>query len=504
MNAILSSALPTVEGPIQVFGRSKPFLSCGPALAAAGYIEEEFFLSGQSSVYDWAAEEPGRLRCLSKPVEYKTRMLVWRPRDPRRFSGDLELTLLNSSLGYDLGGPIDPTEMVAAGDVWIGLTTKPVSAAALARWDHERYSSLSWPSPFDAEDRCAYPSIVPAYTFGPGSETVIQAMSHLFSTPETEDGLIWDVMNQLGLLLKGSGRDKVLPGFPCPRVFATGFSQSSQYLRTWIAAFHDQARTEDGRPLYDGYLAIGGPVMARMHQCASDVTLQDPRQRLKISDARIISLSSEGEIWMAHHTRQPDEIAPASGIVSYEVAGGSHFAAEVSSVGPSLISSQTPPTAAMQAMPEFSLQQAAAALLPPGTRLNDLPWKPIERGAFHNLKVWVRDGVTPPLGQPIITDCHGEIVRDVHGNALGGVRLPHIDLPLATYRGSLSEGGLGSVIGWSRPLTPSGNPSAPSTSAKDLHVFFEAAERLHRERWISQSDAVALNKSVTEYTRLVP
>jgi len=124
-------------------------------------------------------------------------------------------------------------------------------------------------------------------------------------------------VGQLGLLLKGDERTKLIPECDRPVLFLQGFSQSAQYIRTWLAAFHDLVRTPVGQPLYDGYLAIAGPVMARINQCSADVEAEDPRQKLAITDARFISLSSEGEMWLARHSRQPDRVSSTSGIVSY-------------------------------------------------------------------------------------------------------------------------------------------------------------------------------------------
>jgi hypothetical protein len=52
--------------------------------------------------------------------------------------------------------------------------------------------------------------------------------------------------------------------------------------------------------------------------------------------------------------------------------------------------------------------------------------------AIHRLNDWVRTGVAPPSG-PRFAFANAELARDEHGNALGGIRLPPIDVPVATY-----------------------------------------------------------------------
>jgi hypothetical protein len=51
---------------------------------------------------------------------------------------------------------------------------------------------------------------------------------------------------------------------------------------------------------------------------------------------------------------------------------------------------------------------------------------------WSNLERQVRHGTAPPHGELIATR-NGEIERDAFGNALGGVRMPELDVPVATY-----------------------------------------------------------------------
>lgn len=483
-----------LEGPLPQTATSRPFLSAGTALQGAGYVEEEYVLSGPAHVYDWVGNSRD-VKIVAGPATCHTRILVWRPREPRAFSGNIELTLLNASLGYDLEGPLDPSGVVDRGDVWIGLTTKPVAANALKRWDPERYARLSWPSPVPTESRCEAPSIIPVYTYGADGPALVRSMGHKFSSRETEDGLIWDVLAQLGQTLKGEGRHTLLPGFKRPSLYMVGFSQSAQYLRTWLVAFHDRFRAADGTALYDGYLGIGGPVLIRLNQCSADVLPSDPRQVPAISDARYISLVSEGEVWMTRHVRRPDLVAETHGMLSYEVAGAAHIYHDLPGLPPSPFASQTPVTPEMEATPAQSTLEAMMALLPPGTALNDLPWKPIVRGALQNLQRWVRDAKVPPQCGPIELDTTGEIRRDANGNALGGVRLPHIAVPLQTYHGSIHAGGLGSVVGWRRPFPPDLVQSRFPTRDAYVTQFCDATDRLLEQGWISVRDADALKSS---------
>jgi hypothetical protein len=74
--------VPKITGPIPVTSDSYPFLSAGHTVdpidfAKAGYVEEEFLVSGSANVYDWAAD--GSLTVKVEKAPYTTRILARRP-----------------------------------------------------------------------------------------------------------------------------------------------------------------------------------------------------------------------------------------------------------------------------------------------------------------------------------------------------------------------------------------------------------------------------------------
>jgi hypothetical protein len=66
---------------------------------------------------------------------------------------------------------------------------------------------------------------------------------------------------------------------------------------------------------------------------------------------------------------------------------------------------------------------------------SDVPFRMLAWAALANLDAWVRDGVAPPRQErPMQTDPSARIaVKDALGNAVGGVAVPQIALPLARY-----------------------------------------------------------------------
>ena len=483
-----AATLPIVSASVPVTPTSRPFLGAPDAMAKAGYVEEEYFLSGKANTYDWTGK--GRdVKVVAGPGKYVTRILVRRPRDPARFGGNVEVTVLNASFNVDTGGPTDFAQMAKQGDVWIGITTKAVTAIALKTFDPVRYAPIDWSSPVPPEQRCSQPTMIPPYMVG-GKE-VMEAMAKAgikSSWPEYEDGLVWDMLGQLGLLLKSEQRQAILPGFGKPFVFMTGVSQSSIYMRTWMAGFHDRYRTNDGKPVYDGYLAIVGPAMIRINQCAQDMALEDPFQKLTPPDVPFISLSSEGEMWQARHTRQPDAFTDKGGIVSYEIAGSSHSRIDIPGAAPDMMSRPSP-----QDMAQAGLNIPAASAIPSNAiPPNDFVWAPALRGAYTNLQLWARDGVRPPVSPGITLDENLDIKRDQYGNALGGLRLPYIEAPVAAHIGYLSAGGMGGITGTKKPFAPEVLKALYPDHAAYLAKFSTVTDLMVRERWISADDAAAM------------
>src|SRR5687767_5992569 len=56
-------------------------------LQKVGYVEEEFLVSGTANVYDWVAD--GSVRVKTPNAPYTTRILIRRPANAARFSGNV-------------------------------------------------------------------------------------------------------------------------------------------------------------------------------------------------------------------------------------------------------------------------------------------------------------------------------------------------------------------------------------------------------------------------------
>jgi Alpha/beta hydrolase domain len=234
--------------------------------------------------------------------------------------------------------------------------------------------------------------------------------------------------------------------------------------------------------------------MIRINQCAADMPLADPMQKLTPPDVPFISISSEGETWQGRYTQQPDAFTREGGIVTYQVAGASHQAGDIPGRAPDKIY-----FASIQDMMKAGIKMPDTAglskMMPADAEHNDFIWQPLVRGAFHNLELWAREGIRPPEAPRISLDDKLEIKRDQNGNAIGGLRMPYIDAPTAAHTGYMTVGGFGGVMGTKKPFQPATLKAMYPDHAAYVASFSAATDRLVAGRWISAEDGEAMKKA---------
>jgi Alpha/beta hydrolase domain len=91
---------------------------------------------------------------------------------------------------------------------------------------------------------------------------------------------------------------------------------------------------------------------------------------------------------------------------------------------------------------------------------------PLYDSAIHHLHSWLNGGPPPPI-QPRISFAGDppEIVRDEHGLAVGGVRLPQVEVPVAQNSAIPLSNDIHSRLGGScvRPSHPRRSPRSTAT-----------------------------------------
>ena len=388
---------PIVTGPITGGSKGWPFAKSTLDVAKHGYVEAEYFIEGTATRYRLAAgselSRDGRWRAEpAGEAPFRTRMLVYRPNERTRFNGTVVLTWNNVTAGHDLFGA-ESLELFEGGYALVCLTTQkvgieglPPKPQGLAAWDRERYGRLSIPS----------------------------------------DDYSYDVFTQ-GALAVGKDRARApvdpLGGLDVQRVVAQGASQSAGRLATYVNAIHPLARAKIGKDAIDGFilqiyfgsgsaLEVGDAVVNINNAPASR-----PRDRLRGTNllrddlgVPIFVVNSELEAIACHPVRQPD----SETFRYWESAGTCHVSEQV--------------TRARQAK---SIRDGIV-VVPVPEGINRIPIAPLYDAAYHHMQRWLTDGVAPPA-QPKVEFAGSpeEVVRDEHGIAKGGIRLPQVDVPLA-------------------------------------------------------------------------
>jgi hypothetical protein len=465
-------ALPDVVGPIPVTADSYPLMASHTLqvivdLPQAGYVEEEFFVSGRANVYDWAPD--GRVAVKTPDAPYTTRIMLRRPADPRRFSGNVIIEIGNVGRGYDFSFSwgVSHDYFMENGDAWVAITYSPENLEALKTFNPRRYASLSMANPATNE-RCAQ---------GTG------ATASTVPAPQ-EEGLRWDIMSQVGALLKAARPGGPLANFDVQRVYGTSHGGE---LATYIAVFHPAAKLANGSPVYDGYIQHRHPGMTRLRRCGAAPETTDPRQILRNVGVPVIRIVSQTDVLLTYARRRDDSDIPGDQYRLYEVAGAAHADAAFYSYIPTVADQRkTGFEGFLHSWPFADQCEEETTLLrvPIMTYALDAAWA--------NLTRWVRDGLPAPRAPRIEVENGGtpqaRVALDEHGNAVGGVRTPHLDVPVATYVTSTAGPGLCRNLAhmegfdWEKLNRLYGTPAGYAAQVSS------AADRLVGTRWLTPSD----------------
>ena len=397
--------VPTIEGPV-TGGSGKPFIAATSFdLATVGYVEEEFFISGTASAYVNSGPLAADGKWTVAPGEtaaYKTRILVYRPAKAKRFDGTVVVEWLNVSGGVDAAPDwIDAhVELIRNGFAWVGVSAQIVGVEGGAGLVIVPVSL-----PLKTVDPARYGSLV-----HPG------------------DSFSYDIFSQAGAALRHpepSAPDP-LGGLKVRRFIAAGESQSAFRMVNYIDAIHPIAH------LYDGYFvhSRSSLSLAPLSEAPQPAISPPPSTLLRDDlDVPVLDLQTESDVTFlgSFAVRQDDthrfrlwEVAGTSHADTYTTTDGmTDLGHDPAVVGPDITSS------------------AAGGLISCGRPFNSGPQHFVVSAAFAALDHWVRHG-TPPKTMPRLDVNPGPpvtIVTDAHGNAVGGIRTPQVDVPIATFTG---------------------------------------------------------------------
>lgn len=439
-------------------------------LAEQGYVEEEYLLAGSAGIYNWP-EGSAPVAVASGP--YTTRILVRRPLETRRFSGTVIVEGLNPSTPVDL--PImwghSHRQFIADGHVWVGVSVKPYTLRSLRRFDPARYGELAM----------AHPAGGPVC-----AETAINRWSQP-TTPDEETGLAWDILTQTGALLKSADASNPLPR-PAERLYMTGQSQTAGYARTWASVFARHTEGPDGGPLYDGFLYSGSPPwQVPLHQCAAGFADEDPRSHTAAAGVPVIELFAEGDIGTNIVSRRADSDLAPDLYRRHEVAGASHV---------DLWEARSFANAADTLRATGQEAESPLVCMPADVKDTDFPARLAINAAWRHLEDWVRSGTVAPRSQPLQLrmplrtpfDPETAFVVDAAGNAVGGVRSPQVEVPLARYVGAKTGAFSCMFDGYMYPFDSERLRSLHGSEQDYLREVEASARRLQLEGWLTPED----------------
>ncbi len=380
-------------------------------LAVLGYTETEYALEGAATSYELDGERgrDGRWDVTAGPeAPFRTRFVVRRPSDPARFSGTIVVEWHNVSAGMDAAPDwgFFHRHVACEGHAWVGVSAQKVGidGGGFVEGIHlkllapERYNELEHPG----------------------------------------DAWSFDMFSQVGALLRlPAGENPLGAGLVAEHVLAAGESQSAAFLVTYVNAIDQHARVFDGffvhgRPgvgvALDGVFvptARGGDLT----RVTRAISAKGERIR---ADARVpvLVLQSETDVILLGGglAEQPD----VDHVRVWEMAGAAHADTYTVSAG-------------RRDDGTLSGERLAELLRPTTNLIFGRTASPINAGpqqhyvaqaALWHLVQWVTDGTAPPTAPRLQLDDAGTGYRlDDHGNALGGVRTPWVDVPSAVLSG---------------------------------------------------------------------
>jgi hypothetical protein len=402
---------------IPVTAESIPFAAaaetCG--FEKARWVEDEYFMSGEAHVY--TEKDDGGVEPVFSGAPYTTRLLIRRPGDAARFSGNVVIEILNSTANIDIdrmwvnSWPF----FMRNGDIYIGITSKGHVVDSLRKFDAKRYGPINWANP------------LPDRAIPPGA-----ALEGPFRfLPQYESGLFWDMLIDLAELLRSDTPENPLRDYPGRYLYLTGWSQSGSYIARVLKSFY-----RHDKPLFDGYLSAGsgaGAAPVNAYQGGPAMFNMDPLPSGSMMGAKepVIAINTESENRLANWYGDFDE--PWFKFRTYQIAASSHDTKY------NLLDYYG--KAGLETLDRLGINNAYYGV--DGDPL-DYPYEVIFNAAFYHLYRWVRDGIPAPHGPKIETKIVSqkspgpfgsflENRKDLFGNCKGGIRTPAVDYPTGTY-----------------------------------------------------------------------
>jgi hypothetical protein len=306
------------------------------------------------------------------------------------------------------------------------------------------------------------------------------------------DSFSYDIVSQTAQAIRRPSGINPLAGLPIAAVIAAGDSQSAFRLVTYVNAVHPVA------DIFDGYLIHsrgGGGISTAPLSQAPQKAIGVPGTALIRTDLNVPVLIFETETDLTFLGYAKAVQADSERVHLWEVAGTAHADTYTTNVGSTDLG--TSPDAA-QLLITTNPGVGFSCDLP----LNSGPQHFVLNAAFAALNRWVRQGTPPPAAPRLIVAPGSPVTltRDAHGNALGGIRTPQLDVPIATLSGELPALSLCSLFGHTVPFDSATLAALYPTHAAYVTSVESATDQAVQAGFILAPDAALIKEAAATST----
>lgn len=437
----------------------KPNLLLGAYdLATVGYGAEEFFVSGTARSYsDTVASEE----------DYTTRIVVMSPEDAAKSNGTVIVEWLNVSGGIDAPAVwfMAHREIARSGYTYVAVSVQQVgieggaslvgAEMSLKAQDPQRYRELHHPG----------------------------------------DPFAYDIFTQIGRLIREGAVGRLHP----ETILAVGESQSAMFLTAYVNDVDPDAAVFDGFLVHSRF----GSAASLDGNSALDESRPVPfREDLRVPVLTVLTETDvvDGNLPGYHRARRPD----AANFRAWEIPGTSHADNYTIRVGfidngsaplADIVSAYTPTDKLMGKNLSYFINFAPQHHY-------------VLQAAVASLTHWVRAGEAPTSIPPLELTEGGQVrfVLDANGIAVGGVRTPWVDVPIARTSGlAPNESPMSFLFGSGEPFDATKlRELYPGGSAEYLQLFAAALDRAIQMGVIVPADRAEILEISAEQTRKYP
>lgn len=366
-------------------------------------------------------------------ADYTTRIIVTRPTDPARFNGTVFMEWVNVTAQFE--NAVDITEahdfLLREGYAYVHVSAQSAGLCCVPEltpklWDPLRYQPISHPG----------------------------------------DDWSFDMFAQIAKALRAPAATDPMGGLKVQKIIAGGQSQSASRLYSYVNLGYARSG------VIDGFLIHGG---------GSKIFDEPPA-------VPVLHLHSDREA-------DPENPGTHTNFALWEVGGSSHtdlYVGYHQVAGQSLritVDQQRPASA------DPELHDVASNYGEVASPLLDVcivagsafPMRYAVKAALWQLDNWVRTGQQPPDGPRFALDESGALTSDEHGNTLGGIRYPVVDVPIARYASTVCPLG-----GITIPFSASKIAELYPTHAEYWCKLKAAADRTRAEGFLLAEDEAEL------------